>query len=175
VLAVERALDVHEAGVVAGGADLGAGVEDGAVFSASMAVETSAFLMAKVPPKPQHCSRLGSSTSSMPRTCCEQRMRAVAEVEVAQAVAAGVVGDAVRVVGADVFEAELVGEELGELEDLGEEVGDFGLRPGSPICARHLGVVVAHHGDAGGRGDDDGFGMLELVDEAAQEGQASAW
>ena len=61
-LAMEGALDVHEAGVVAGGAGVGAGVEDGdGSFSASMAVETSAFLTAKVPPKPQHCSRSGSS------------------------------------------------------------------------------------------------------------------
>ena len=94
------------------------------VFSASMAVETSGFLIAKVPPKPQHCSRAGSWTSWMPRTLLRRRMRAVAEVEIAQAVATGVVGDAMGEIGADVFEVEALGEELGEFEDAREEFGD---------------------------------------------------
>ena len=37
-----------------------------ASFSSSIAVETSAFLTANVPPKPQHSSASGSSTSSTP-------------------------------------------------------------------------------------------------------------
>ena len=38
------------------------------VFSASIALETSAFLTAKVPPKPQHCSTFARGTRSIPRT-----------------------------------------------------------------------------------------------------------
>src|SRR5204862_7968221 len=38
------------------------------VLSLSMANEVSAFLMAKVPPKPQHSLALGNSTRSMPLT-----------------------------------------------------------------------------------------------------------
>src|SRR3712207_8522173 len=39
-----------------------------AILSVSIAVEVSEFLTAKVPPKPQHCSAPGSSTSVSPRT-----------------------------------------------------------------------------------------------------------
>ena len=42
-------------------------------LSVSIAVEVSAFLTAKVPPKPQHCSAAGSSTRSMPRTARSSR------------------------------------------------------------------------------------------------------
>ena len=38
------------------------------ILSASMAVDTSAFLTANVPPKPQHTSASGSSTRSSPAT-----------------------------------------------------------------------------------------------------------
>jgi hypothetical protein len=100
----------------------------------------------------------------------EEAHGAVAEVEVAEAVAAGVVGDAVGIVGADIVEAEALGEELGELEDFGEEFGDGGLEVGIAGVRCHFGVVVADHGDAGGGGDDDSFGVLELVDEALEEG-----
>ena len=42
-------------------------------LSASIADETSAFLTAKVPPKPQHSVADGSSTSSMPFTARSRR------------------------------------------------------------------------------------------------------
>ena len=38
------------------------------ILSASIAVEVSAFLIAKVPPNPQHSSASGSSTSWRPST-----------------------------------------------------------------------------------------------------------
>jgi hypothetical protein len=78
----------------------------------------------------------------------------------------------VRVESADVFEAEALGEELGELEDFGKESVDGGFEGWVVGFAGHLGVVVAHHGDAGRRGDDDGFGVAELVDEPLEEGES---
>ena len=42
-------------------------------LSPSMAIETSAFLTAKVPPKPQHSSASSSSTRSIPRTARSSR------------------------------------------------------------------------------------------------------
>ena len=42
-------------------------------LSASMASETSAFLIENVPPKPQHSVASGSSSSSSPRTCASRR------------------------------------------------------------------------------------------------------
>jgi hypothetical protein len=42
-------------------------------LSASIADEVSGFLMAKVPPNPQHSSLLGNSTKSIPPTFLSKR------------------------------------------------------------------------------------------------------
>ncbi len=42
-------------------------------LSAPIAIEVSAFLIAKVPPNPQHSSAAGSSTRSIPRTSRSSR------------------------------------------------------------------------------------------------------
>jgi hypothetical protein len=44
-----------------------------ATLSASIASDTSEFLIAKVPPKPQHDSAAGSSASSRPATAPSRR------------------------------------------------------------------------------------------------------
>ena len=63
-----------EARVVGGGDHLGAGALDAlSHLSASIAPETPAFFTANVPPKPQHSSAPGSSTSSIPRTARSSR------------------------------------------------------------------------------------------------------
>ena len=84
-------------------------------LSATIATDVSAFLTAKVPPKPQHSSARGSSTSSSPRTASQQPRGPVADAEHPQRVAGGVVGHAVREVRADVGHAEHVDEELAQL------------------------------------------------------------
>ena len=84
--------------------------------------------------------------------------------------AGGMEGDGVGVEGTDVGEAELVGEEFGELEDAGEDVGDLRLEGGIVKLFGHFGIVVAHHGDAGGRGADDDFGVGEDGEELTEEG-----
>jgi len=171
VLAMERALDVHQAAVVAGGADFGAGGEDGGgffgehgggdvgIFDGEGSAEAAAFF------------ERGKLDEFDAADVAEEAHGAVAEGEIAKAVAAGVVGDAVGVDGADAVEVETVGEEFGELEDAGEEVGDGGFEAGVAGLAGHFGVVVAHHGDAGGGRDDYGFGVGELGDEALEEGE----
>ena len=137
-----------QAGVIAGGHRLGARVQDGASFSDSIALETSAFLMAKVPPKPQHCSRLGKLDQIDPAHGAKKHAWAVAEVQAAQAVATGVIGDAMREVRADVFEPKRFvrnsenSQTLGRSFDLGNE--SWVLACGFEL-ARHRGIVVAHH------------------------------
>jgi hypothetical protein len=170
VLAVERALEVHQAGVVAGGADFGAGAEDGGGFFGEHGGRDVGIFDGEGSAEAATLFEVGEFDEVDAADVLEEAHGAVAKVKVAEAVAAGVVGDAMGVEGSDVFEAEAVGEELGKLVDLGEEVGDGGLKRGIVEMRCHLGVVVAHHADAGGRGDDDGFGVLELVDEPAKEG-----
>ena len=88
-----------------------------ASLSASIAIDVSAFLMANVPPKPQHDSASGSSTSSRPRTARRSRSGRVAEAQHAQRVAGRVVGDPVGERGADIGHAEHVDEQLRQLVD----------------------------------------------------------
>ncbi len=67
-LPLQQPADVHQAGAVAGDEHLGAGVAHVPDLVAPIATEVSAFFTAKVPPKPQHSSAAGRSTSVSPRT-----------------------------------------------------------------------------------------------------------
>ena len=86
-----------------------------AILSVSIAVEVSAFFTANVPPKPQHWSAPGSSTSVQPADGAQQLQRPVTDPQQPQRVAGRVVGDPVRVERADVGHAEDVDQELGQL------------------------------------------------------------
>ena len=90
-----------------------------------MAVETSAFLMAKVPPNPQHWSLSGSSMRSRPFTALSRRCgrspifserREWQEVWSVTRMREG---------GADVGDSELVYQQFGEFVDARQQVGDF--------------------------------------------------
>ena len=71
------AADVHQAGVVGRHADLGAGLGDVRDLVGPMAVDTSAFFKAKVPPKPQHSSLRGSVDELETAHCLQQPHRLV--------------------------------------------------------------------------------------------------
>ena len=94
---------------------------------------------------------------------------AFADVQHAERVAGGVIGDGVREGRTDVFYAEVVDEKLGELEDARKQASDFCEEGGIVFGFGHHLVVLAHHGDAGSRGDADGFGVAEHLHEAADE------
>jgi hypothetical protein len=168
---MEGALEVHEAGVVAGGTGFCAGAEDGCGFFGEHGGGDVGIFDGEGSAETATLFEVGKGDEVDAADVLEEAKGAVAEVEIAEAVAAGVVGDAVGEEGTDVFEAEPFGEELGELEDFRKEFGDGGLEGGVAGFKGHFGVVVAHHGDAGGGGDDDGFGVAELLDEALEEGE----
>jgi len=170
MLAMERALDMHEAAVVAGCADFSVRREDGSGLLCEHGGGDVGVLDGEGSAEAAALVEGGKLDEVDAAHFIEEAHGAVAEGQVAEAVAAGVVGDAVWVVGTNVFEVEAVGEELGELKDAGQELGDGGFEVGVVYLTRHFRVVIAHHGDAGGGGDDDGFGVRELVDEALQEG-----
>ena len=86
-------------------------------LSASIAVDTSAFFTANVPPKPQHSTRIRQLDQLDPAHRPQQAQRPLAHAQRAQRVAGRVVGDPVRVVRAHVLDAEHVHEELGQLVD----------------------------------------------------------
>ena len=90
----KAAADVHQARAVARADAVGARrARSRPSFSSSIALETSAFLTANVPPKPQHSSASGSSTSSSPGDRAQQPQRRVADPQQPQRVAGRVVGD----------------------------------------------------------------------------------
>ena len=162
----EAAVDVHEAGVVARGADFGARLRNGVhlfvqhgggdfgVLDGEGAAEAAALI------------GIGEFDESEALDGFEQALRLVADVERAQGVAGGVDGDGVGVRGADIGNAEFVDEEFGELEDAREDGGDFGFEA---RFGRHFRVVVADHGDAGGGGRADHFGVPEDFKEVLHD------
>jgi len=112
LLAVEGTLKVHEAGVIAGGADFGAGAEDGGSFFSEHGGGDVGIFDGEGSAEAAALFGVGEIDELDAADVLEEAHGAVAEVEGAEAVAAGVVGDAVGVVGSYVFEAEAVGEEL---------------------------------------------------------------
>jgi hypothetical protein len=163
---MERAPNVHEAGVVACGTGFSASAENGGglffehgggdvgVFDSEGAAESAAAVEVFDFDKLDAADR------------AKELHGAFAETETAQAVTACVVGDAVGIVGTYVFKAEVFGKEFGELKDAWKELLDFGDEGGVADLFGHDGVMIAHHGDTGrGRNNDD-FGVPELFDEA---------
>ena len=75
----QAAAEVHQARVVCGGDDLGAALLDRSSLSSIIAVETSAFLTANVPPNPQHWSASASGDQLDAADRAEQPLRPVAD------------------------------------------------------------------------------------------------
>ena len=108
-------------------------------LSAAIAVETSAFLTANVPPKPQHSSLCGRSASCEPAHGPQQPRRAITETQRAKRMTGRVERHVVRVEGADVGDTELVDEQLGELEDRGRSDATASISAASPVSAAIFG------------------------------------
>ncbi len=139
----------------------------------SIAEETSAFLMEKVPPKPQQRSRFSSGTRSMPAHLAQQAQGPIAEVQRPQSVTACVIGDAMRKICAHVVDAELVDEKFTQLINLGSNACKLLRSSSLPSSSNSAGILIADHGDAGGGRDNDGFCLLIHTDEAARLRKAS--
>ena len=170
LLAVQGSFDVHEAGVVAGGADGSPGIEDGGGFFCEhgrggggvLDGEGTSKAAAAAEFRGREFDQVDAADSA------KEAKGTVGEVEAAKSVATGVVGNTVGVEGADIFEAEAVGEEFGELVEVGEKGLDLGGEGGMLELGRHFGVMIADHGYAGGGGNDDGFRVSELLREALE-------
>jgi hypothetical protein len=172
VLTVQCSLKMHETAVVGGCAGAGTGVENGGDLLLQHGVGNGCVLDGE-----------GSSEAAALLDAVEfneidsadglqEAQRAIAERQAAEAMTTGVVGDAMREIGADVLEAEVFGEELGEFEHSGKKSFDVRSEAGIANLCCHPGVVIAHHGDAGRRRDDDDLGCPELVNEALEQGQS---
>jgi len=169
-LAAEGAADVHEAGVIGAGAGFGARAEDALELVGEHGGGDVGILDGEGAAEAAALVGVGEWEEGEAFDLLEEVGGFGAEVERAEAVAGGVEGDGMGVEGADVGDAELVGEEFGELEDAGEDGGDLGLEDGVVELLGHFGVVIAHHGDTGGGGADDDFGVGEDLEELPEEG-----
>ena len=146
------------------------------ILSASMAVEVSAFLIANVPPKPQHGVGRRQLDQVMPAHVAQQFQRLVADPQHPQGVAGGVVGDPVRVVGADIAHVEHVDQQFGQLVGARRHGVGPPRQGGVAGPAGHHRVLVANRADAGSRWRDRGLavGVLEDLDVMThQRGAAS--
>ena len=147
--------DMHQAGTVARGADLGAGGEHAAhlvgehgrghvrVLDRERATEAAAHL------------GIGQLHQIEPGDVAQQPQRAVTGPQQPQRVAGRVVGDAVGVVGPDVLHPQHVGQELRQLEGPGGHVLRAARQAGVPVAPGHHRVLVADGAGArAGRHDD---------------------
>ena len=163
--------DVHQARRVACAAHLGAGLDDVGhlvgkhrgggvgVLDRERATEAAAGIRRR-----QFDERHAAHVA-------QQFQRLVADAQHAQRVAGGVVGDAVRVVGADVAHVEHVDEELREF--VGARCDRLGAARQVLVAgaARDHRVLVAHRPDARPRRGDGivAAGVLEHLDVVADE------
>ena len=112
----QAAADVHQAGGVAGRAHLGPGVQ----HAAHLVGQHRGRGVARSSPRTCRRSRStgrrrAARPGRCPRTLAQQPQRLVADPQQPQRVAGRVVGDPVRVVGADVVHPEHVHQQLGQL------------------------------------------------------------
>jgi hypothetical protein len=147
--AMERTLDVHEAGVVAGGTDFSSSAENGGGFFFEHGGGDIGVLDGEGAAKSAAAVEVFDFNKLDAADGAEELHGAFSETETAQAVAACVIGDAVGVVSANIFQTEVFGKEFGELEDARKEFFDFGDEGWLPDLFGHDGVVVTHHGNAG--------------------------
>ena len=119
-LAMQSAEDVHEAGVVDCGADFGAGVFDAAELVGEHGGGDVAVLDGEGAAEAAALIDFLQIDEVDAAHFSQQAQWQIVEMQAAQRVAAGVVGDAVRVVGVDIFEAEFVDQEFGQFVDAGQ-------------------------------------------------------
>src|SRR5215204_467305 len=172
--AAESATDVHQARVVPCRADLGLGVEDAPDLVREHRGGGVRVLDREGPAEPAALLGRGEIYEVDAPHVPQQIQRRISDLEHPQGMARRVVGHAVRVVGADVGDAELFHQKLGELEDPGAKLLDpFSETPVSCQVRGHR-VELAHHAHAGARGCDDGLVTAEDLDEAPHEGYGFA-
>lgn len=166
VLAMHGAAEMHEAAIVEGGAIFGAGGCDVLEFDCQhgrgdfgiLDGESAAEAAAAVGVCERH---LGEAVDFG-----QKAIRTVTEMESADTVATGVVGDAVMEAGSHIFDAEFVDEEFAELVDAGQQGGELLADFLIAKLFEKTRVLVADHGDTGGGGNYDGLGVLVKADEA---------
>ena len=166
---MQAAVDLHEAGVVERGDDFGFGFEDARLFLSEHGEGDVGVLDGEGSAEAAALVFVGEFDEAEAADLLEELEGAVGDVEHAEGVAGGVIGDGVGEGGADVGDAKMVGEQFGELEDAGEQELNFLEEQCVVLVASDELVVLAHHGDAGGGRNADGFGVAEGADEVADE------
>ncbi|CAM3183116.1 hypothetical protein ACSL103130_12805 [Actinomyces slackii] len=148
--------DMHEAGVVPGAQDLGAGGHDRAHLVRQHRRGGLGVLHREGPPEPAADLGVGEVDEGQALHRPQQPVGAVAHPGHAHGVAGGVVGDRVGEVGAHILQAQDVGQQLGEVIGVGGDLLDPRRQGGVPHMLGHQLLLVAGRPRARARGDDDG-------------------
>ena len=166
---MKRAVDVHEAAIIDGGADFCAGIQHSADFVGEHGGGDIGILDGEGAAEAAALLNILDGLQIEPSHVFQQTDGNVAEVQAAHGVATSVIGNLVRIGRADIVDAELADEEFGEFVNAREKRFDIC----DELCiAVHLGgfeVVIAHHGDAGGGWNDDGFCILIDADKVTDD------
>ncbi len=129
----------------------------------AMAPDTSGNLMENVPPKPQHSSAAPISASVRPRTFARSFRGAGFDAQLAQSVAAIVIGDDAVESRADIFDAGDFEQETRKLPDARLERVGFGEELG--IVLEDVGKMMRDHRRARTGGHHDVFRIAKDIQE----------
>src|SRR5829696_2115847 len=167
--ASESAPDVHQARVVSCRTDLGLGVEDASELVREHSGGGVRVLDGERPAEPATLLGLGELHEvDAPHVPQELQWR-IPDLQHPQRVACRMISNPVRIIGADVGDAESLDQELGELEDPGAEILDPLGETRVPGQFGGHGIQFAHHAHAGARGCDDGLVTAEDLDETPHQ------
>ena len=149
---MQAAVDVHQATVVAGGDDLGVSAEDSVELLIEHGAGDVGILDGEGAAEAAALLEAWKRDEIDVADGAKKRRRTIAELERAQTVAAGVIGDPMWEDRVEVGDAEAFCEKLGELVDTRKK--RFNLRDEPGVFASgfelagHCGVVLAHVSDA---------------------------
>jgi hypothetical protein len=147
--AAQPAADVHQAGAVAGAAQLGVGGQHVAHLVGEHGGGDVGVLHREGAAEPAARLRLWQLHQVDPAHLAEQAQRPVADPQQPQGVAGRVVGHPVREVGADVGDPEHVDQELRQFVGARRQVGGGGRQALVAGLLGHPGVLVADGPGAG--------------------------
>lgn len=168
-LTADSAGDMHEAGIVNCGADLGAGSENTAKFIGQHGGGDFHVLDGKRSAKAATFVGFRQIDQREAAHLFEKALGLIAEMEGTQGMAGGMQRYGVRKKSADIGDAEFIDKQLGEFENARQQLVDSAGDGGVGGGGRHLRIMIANHGNAGGGRDADGLVVAEDLEEVAHQ------
>ncbi len=173
-LAMQRAVDVHKAGIINRRTDFGACIQDAHGLVCEHGRRHIGILDSEGSAKAAALIQSFEIDQFDPANLAQELERDLAQLQAAQRMATGMVGYPVGIAGAHVFDAELLDQELGELEHPRNYALDLIEKSAAARFKRGFPVVIANHGHAGRRRNANDFRIAKDLYEMPYQRQSLA-